>query len=311
MSTPFIAVDWGTTHLRAYRIGADLGRLSSIDQIEQRRGPGVTAVASNAFATTLRATIDDWLDADQPLPVLLSGMVTSTLGWHEVPYVDCPADIDALVATSHTLPFDTTDVTLIGGARCTNPLALPDVLRGEELQVLGVTTADEESLVIVPGTHNKWVAVRHGRIVSFVTVMTGELYALLTRYSVLVANDAEQSDDEAAFDAGLDAVATAGIDNALALLFSTRSCQLSGELQKTSAAAYLSGLVIGTDVRLGLRLAERSNWPTINLRVVAEPTLAERYVRALRHAGVDATTVPAWRASLAGLRRFLDACNKS
>lgn len=310
MSSALIALDWGTTHLRAYRVPALTSQQVSDASIECRQGPGVTAVPQGDFGSCLDTIIGDWLSADTTMPILANGMVTSTLGWHEVEYCDCPASIESLVATSVDIPFGATTATLIGGARCTNPFGMPDVLRGEELQALGAISPDEDALVVLPGTHNKWIAVNGGRLVSFVTVLTGELYALLCKNSTLVAVGPDQDDDTDAFDAGLEAIASAGADNALALLFSTRARRLSGALAETSAAAYLSGLLIGADVRLGLQLAERARWSTATLRLVASPALADRYLRAFAHANVKVDQVSDRHASIKGFQRFAAARNK-
>ena len=159
----FIAVDWGTTNRRAYRLDP-----AGTCVAEFEDGEGVLSVVHGGFpqaVAEIRARLGD-------LPLLLAGMVGSNRGWMEAPYVPSPAGIDAL---AHSLVWAgereaiVPGVSYIGDGRA-------DVMRGEEVQLLGAVDCGEvppQALVCHPGTHNKWVAVEEGRIAAFRTVMTG------------------------------------------------------------------------------------------------------------------------------------------
>ncbi|MEO1035439.1 MAG: 2-dehydro-3-deoxygalactonokinase [Pseudomonadota bacterium] len=298
----FIAADWGTTHLRAFRVGTDSH--GDLAVAGPRTGPGIKALAGTSFAACLSDLLDDWMIGADDVPVIVSGMASSNIGWHEVPYVPCPARLDALAAARATVSLADRNADIIGGVSCRNPLGEYDVMRGEELQALGAAPASAAQLVILPGTHNKWVSIADDTITGFFTVLTGELFALLSQHSVLVAGDPDDRDDEA-FDAGLNAIHAAGPATLQSLLFSTRARQLAGELDSAQAAAYLSGLLIGGDIATGLGISERAGWSTRAVTVVAEAALAARYCRALHVFGVASNPIDSVSASIAGYRALL------
>jgi 2-dehydro-3-deoxygalactonokinase len=235
----FIAVDWGTTNRRAWRIAGG----AVAQEFEDSRG--VLSVDKAAFPAAV-AEIRERL-GDHPL--LMAGMVGSNRGWVEAPYVPCPAGLaDIAGALCWAEPERT---AIVPGLSSDNP---PDVMRGEEAQIVGAITAGlvpADALICHPGTHNKWVIVAGGRVARFRTVMTGELFSLLGKHSILsdlLGGDIEPGE---AFRAGA-ARGLAG-DALGAELFSVRASVLLGKSRKQDAADFTSGLLIGADIAFGLQ----------------------------------------------------------
>jgi 2-dehydro-3-deoxygalactonokinase len=215
----------------------------------------------------------------------MSGMVGSRQGWAEAPDVACPAGPDALVRGLHWLQPGR--LAIVPGL-CTEADGIPDVLRGEEVQVFGALQSlpDPQGAhtLVLPGTHSKWLHVQGGRITSFATHMTGEAYALLRQRSILArmlpaedgALDAAAF-DAAGFDAGLAQAATPG--GLLHHLFSIRTLALFDRADGAALASRLSGLLIGEELRA------QTLPPGAPVTVIASPALAQRYQRALQARG--------------------------
>jgi 2-dehydro-3-deoxygalactonokinase len=283
----FIAVDWGTTNRRAYLIDSG-GHCTQ--QFQDDRG--VLSVPSNGFPEAV-AEIRQKL-GDQPL--LLAGMVGSNRGWKEAPYVPCPAGIDDLVK-GLVRPSEreaiVPGVSYIGEGRA-------DVMRGEEVQLLGAAAAgliDPTALVCHPGTHNKWVLVRRGRIEHFRTVMTGELFSLLKEHSILADFLKGRVGDNDVF---RQAAGYAVEHEALpADLFAIRARVLLGQAKAEDAASYLSGLLIGTDVRIGLPVPTSAR-----IVVMGRPDLTRLYAAAIAEAKRDAVELDGEQCFLAGIQEI-------
>ncbi|MCR6685197.1 2-dehydro-3-deoxygalactonokinase [Pseudoxanthomonas sp.] len=294
-----IAVDWGTSSLRAYRVDAD-GAI-----LEQRRGSDGALASAGRFGQVLAALLEGW---DDPL-VVLGGMVGGRGGWVEVPYVDCPAGLDALAAGMLRLDDDLIDAPALRGralwcaaGMCDRQQAAADVMRGEETQVAALfdLLGPGEHRICLPGTHSKWVQVRDGRIVRIATAMTGEVYGLLRRHSILARSmpEAEPALDPAAFDAGAADPGPAGL---LHELFGVRTAALFGRFDGDALPSYLSGLLVGHELRAALP-ADAAG--TVHL--LGADTLLERYARALEAMGMQ---VRRHREDLAatGLHRLAQA----
>lgn len=283
-SEGFVAADWGTTNRRAYRIDA-LGKC--VDEFEDHKG--VLSIAEGGFP----AALDEIRQRLGDLPLLLAGMIGSNRGWKEAPYVHCPAGLDDLASAlvwvgdrEAIVP----GISYLGNRR-------PDVMRGEEVQLLGAVASgsiDPTGLVCHPGTHNKWVTLRDGKISEFRTVITGELFNLLKEYSILsefLGGKVEANDvfREAARHAIMTETLTAD-------LFTVRASILLGETRKEDAASYTSGLLIGSDVRVGLGL------PTgAQISVIGRPELTRLYAAALGEAGRKATEHDGEQSFLTGI----------
>jgi 2-dehydro-3-deoxygalactonokinase len=286
-SDGFIGVDWGTTNRRAYRIDKS-GKCAG----ELEDDKGVLAVSTGAFPAAV-AEIRDRLG---DLPLLLAGMVGSNRGWEEAPYVPVPAGIDDLAAA---LVWPGEREAIVPGV-CYLKNERADVMRGEEVQLLGAVAAelvDPDGLVCHPGTHNKWATLRGGRINAFRTVMTGELFSLLKDHSIL--SDLLQGKVEVN-EVFKDAARFAILNEALpAELFSVRARVLLGQAKKDDAASYASGLLIGTDVRIGLSL------PTgASVTVIGRPELTRLYAAAIAEAGREAVELDGERCFLAGITQI-------
>jgi 2-dehydro-3-deoxygalactonokinase len=232
-------------------------------------------------------------------------MIGSNLGLAAAPYLDCPVDAEGLRRGLFRVQIAGPPVWIVPGLRCTRPDGGPDVMRGEETQVLGWATADParsrgEYLICHPGTHAKWVRLVDGRIERFVTFMTGELFDLLRKQSVLRVRDAEE--DPSAFDRGVEA---AGDGGALASrLFTARARVVGGDMPSSQAESYLSGLLIGAEVASAPTLLGAKRGTPV--AVVGDPRLAARYLRVLRAKDYDAAAFDGDTAALSGLRMLSD-----
>ena len=264
-----IAIDWGTTSFRAYRLDAR-GAI-----LETRCAPkGILSVPAGGFAAVLDEQIRGWNER----PVVMSGMVGSRQGWTEAPYVPCPAGFDEIAAAMREVREG---IWLVPGVSCRDESGVPDVMRGEETQVLG---AERDGLLCLPGTHSKWVEVRAGRIERFSTAMTGEVYAVLKSHSILGRMMEEGNTNADAFRRGVERSGEPG--GLLHHLFGVRTKGLMAELDAAAASSYLSGLLIGHEIRA---VGQRS------FMVLGEPRLAELYSAAAAALGcaterLDATS---------------------
>ena len=280
----FIAVDWGTTNRRAYLVDASGKRVKEFEDHK-----GVLSVQSAGFPDAIaeiRAHLGD-------KPLLLAGMIGSNRGWKEAPYVPCPAGLDELAAKlvwAGEREAIVPGVSYVGDGRA-------DVMRGEEVQLLGAVAAglvDPMGLVCHPGTHNKWATLRHGKIDQFQTVMTGELYNLLKEHSILsdlLEGEVEPNDV-------FKQAARHAIDHEAlpADLFGVRAGVLLGQAKKEDAASYASGLLIGADVRIGLSI------PTgAQIAVIGRPDLTHLYAAAIATTGRDVVEHDGETCFLAGI----------
>jgi 2-dehydro-3-deoxygalactonokinase len=283
----FIAVDWGTTNRRAYLIDASGCR---VDEFEDAKG--VLSIPAGGFPAAVKEIRERLGDK----PLLLAGMIGSNRGWKEAPYVPCAASIDDLVARlvwAGEREAIAPGVSYIGDGRA-------DVMRGEEVQLFGALAAglvDPEALVCHPGTHNKWVTLRGGRIHDFRTVMTGELFNLLKEHSILadlLSGEVEPNDSFRA------AARHAIFHEALpADLFTVRARVLLGQAKKEDAASWTSGLLIGSDVRIGLTIPAGAE-----IVVMGRPELTRLYAAAVGEAGRSAVELDGERCFLAGMNEI-------
>lgn len=282
----YIAVDWGTTNRRAYAVDT-AGRCED----EMADDFGLLAVPQGGFpeaAAEIRTRFGG-------RPMLLAGMVGSNRGWVEAPYVPAPASPAELAAAIHWI--EPGEVGIVPGVSQAGK-AGADVMRGEEVQVLGAVAAGlvpADALICHPGTHAKWIRVEGGAIASFRTMMTGELFSLLQRHSILAD---QLRGDVAADDPDFAGGVAAGLAGQplLSSLFGIRARHLLGE-SHGDAAACASGLLIGSDVRIGLGLHEGEP-----MALVGRPDLCALYGAALGQAGHEPARVDGADAFLAGMK---------
>ncbi len=294
-----IALDWGTSSLRAYRLDGAGRTLDArhlpwgIMRLPQPLQDGAATPALSGFELAFEQACGDWLRAEPALPVIACGMVGSAQGWQEAAYLDVPVDLDRIgtLLTVVERP-GATPVRIVPGLIQRH--GLPNVMRGEETQVFGVlrdarAIPDAGLLIGLPGTHSKWVGARNGQVTHFDTFMTGEVYAALRGHTILgrTMSDAA-APDMAAFERGLKvAGAPEGRAGVLSTIFSTRALGLTGELAPASQADYLSGLLIGHEIAaLAAMLRAQGQAPRIVL--CGEPALCERYTLAMTHYGLGA-----------------------
>ena len=289
----FVAVDWGTTSFRGWLMAADGSVLA------ETRGPeGMLHCATAGFAPVLANHLAR-LGPAQGLPVLICGMAGAKQGWIEAPYLQTPTRLDALHDGAQRV--DTAgDVRILPGVAQADATR-PDVMRGEETQLLGVTEPDFTGLVCIPGTHSKWIRIKAGSVVSFTTYMTGEMFSIIAQHSILkhaVVHDAHAPAANEAFHDGLRRAldAPAGLT---ASLFSLRAAQLLGFQQQAYGAARLSGLLIGSEIAdAGSRFGKQHP-----LRLIGAGSLKDLYAAALADAGFAVTIVDAEHASQRGLTK--------
>jgi 2-dehydro-3-deoxygalactonokinase len=291
VTTPaLIALDWGTTSLRAYLLAADGAVL------EERAEPwGILRVPDGDFAAALGHVTREWRARWPALPAIASGMIGSAQGWVQAPYCRCPAGVDDLAAALVSAGGGV--LRVVPGVTRAEGSDPPDVMRGEETQIVGALALHpalaERSLVILPGTHAKWVAVAGGRVRDFATYMTGELFAVLRDHSLLgrPARDAGAAPDPAEAEDAFARGVLAARDSAhgvAPLLFSARALVLAGRLAPAASLEYLSGLLVGDELRCGLAspLATPSGAGAPLPTLVGDPALCRRYAAALAVLGV-------------------------
>lgn len=291
----YVAVDWGTSSFRLWLIDA-AGHVLG----ERRSDEGMTAAARSGFASVLQSHLDA-LGAAAHLPVVICGMAGARQGWVEAGYIDTPAHLSDILDRAVVVSGQSRDIRILPGIAQRDPGA-PDVMRGEETQLLGALGLDAAGAadVCMPGTHSKWVRLRDGTVEGFATFMTGELFSAVARDTILahaVAN-AEDAIDQDAFAA---AVQQAFAAPALAanLLFRVRSRQLLFGGTGQAARETISGTLIGLELAAGL--AGRAQNGAVTL--IASGRLLRLYQLALQALSIPFHTVDAEEAVRSGLAR--------
>ncbi len=295
----FVAVDWGTTNLRAFLVDSN-GQI-----LEQKKSDrGMLRLQKSEFEEVLKNLLGSWLRAD--LPVYMAGMVGSKGGWQEVAYQTCPVSLPSLAEHLHWLTTSLPcPVAIVPGLQGLGVHGYHDVIRGEETQLLGAldwlqsqNRRDENPLCCMPGTHCKWVQIESSEIRHFSTTFSGEIFARLNDGSSLVkglpVSDALNKD---AFNKGLQVSQQKG--GFLHHLFSVRSRFVCGELTEDEGRDYLSGIVIGTDVQNILEALQPSQTSVL---LIGSNNLSERYALALAYHGLKSEFLDAGEASIRGLK---------
>lgn len=277
-----IAVDWGSSSLRAWRLDDD-GAI-----LEQRRAGLGVMNCDGRYTEVLADQIDGWDDER----ILLCGMIGSRGGWQEVPYVECPGGAREIAGgivliESGTAAFAGRDLRIVPGMIDRNSAPTADVMRGEEAQIVGLLDqlGDGAHAICLPGTHSKWVQVHDRAIASIRTAMTGETYALFRKHSVLakLMPADEPPFDAAAFDDGLRRSGDAG--GLLHHLFGVRTSGLLGQLSEAQAPSYLSGLLIGHEIRAQSPRPQR-------VHLIGNDRLLTVYAHALEAFNIEARRHP-------------------
>jgi 2-dehydro-3-deoxygalactonokinase len=268
-----IAIDWGTSSLRAYRVAADGAVL------DRRSAPlGIMQVEGDRFAQALESQIADWLAAGEA-PLVMCGMIGSRQGWKEAPYVACPAGLEDIAQRLVEVTWGARRrAWLAPGLSSRDADGVPDAMRGEETQILGVLDElPHAAWICLPGTHSKWVEIRGGKIARFRTHMTGEVFAVMKAHSILGRMVPDAALDAHWFDAGVQRARAAG--GLLHHLFGVRARGLFGELPDAGASSYLSGILIGHEL---LSIPDSAQG---GVYLLGSPELEQLYRRALEQLG--------------------------
>ncbi|WP_112312999.1 2-dehydro-3-deoxygalactonokinase [Pseudogemmobacter bohemicus] len=290
----FVAVDWGTSSFRLWVMAADGAVLG------ESRGPeGMAHCVTAGFAPVLAAHLAA-ASAPSDWPVLICGMAGARRAWAEAPYADLPAPVSVLAAQALRLPPEQAgmrDIRILPGLAARDP-ARPDVMRGEETQLLGLALMGHQGLVCMPGTHCKWARLEAGAVTDFRSFLTGELYELLSKHSILrlgLPESGNPSPDDPAFVQAVDqALADPGL--LTEALFPVRASGLLGYATPEAARARLSGLVIGTEIG---RMAPQVGADGMTL--LGQQGLGALYLAALQQAGLTPRLADAETATRAGL----------
>ena len=289
----FIAGDWGTSRLRLFLCDARGHVLA--------RGEGEGASAPDCGGR-FAAAVAAWDKAHGVLPAVLGGMVGSTIGWKEVPYLKCPARPGAIAGAALRFESGARAIAILPGLSCVGKTGAPDVMRGEETQILGALRLRPElskgrHVLCMPGTHVKWVVVENGAVVQFQTALSGELFELVRRHSVLARDSGDVDANSPAFAQGLEFARTNEAADLLHLLFSTRSRVVTGQMPKADAASYLSGLVLGKDIGSARALLDLKG----QVQLICTPGLAALYAKVLQAYDLTSAVIDGDEAALAGL----------
>ena len=289
----YVAVDWGTSSFRLWLVDR-AGQVLA----ERRSDEGMLAAAKTGFPAVLQSHLAA-VEAPDHLPVLICGMAGAKTGWVEAGYVDTPAPLAAILKQAVRVPAQARDIRILPGI-AQRDVSAPDVMRGEETQLLGALgfEAAGEALVCMPGTHSKWVRVKGGIVEGFSTFMTGELFSVVSRETILslAVAGADEAEDVASFKAAVKA-AHAAPPFAANLLFTARSRQLLFGGTPAAARETLSGTLIGVELAAGLSGAV----PEAGVTLIASGRLAMLYRHAFDALSVTVHPVDADEAVRRGL----------
>lgn len=274
-----IGIDWGTSSLRGYLIdsrGTVLDTLYAPD--------GIMQIPGKEFEVALLRLLEPWHKFHE-LPVIASGMITSRNGWMETPYLTVPSNASHLAGSLETQRTSSgMDVHFVTGLTIEHDGA-PDVMRGEETQIVGVVEMGlTEGVVVMPGTHSKWVTLKNGYIEDFATFMSGEIFAALSDHTILGALMKESEFQLSGFHQGVAAGYKAGTQ-ILHTLFHVRTLPLFDLIAEDEVSDYLSGVLIGAEIRGATDRGVGTNQVT----VVGQDSLVERYIRAFEYLQIKVT----------------------
>jgi len=285
-TTALIALDWGTTVARAYCVD------SHGNVLDARSAPlGAAQLSKKTFPAALARLLGEWVD--HPAPRLACGMVGSRDGWREAPYLWCPVSLNMLATGLVEVPGER--LKIAPGVATRDAAGIPDVMRGEETQIAGAIHGENErALAVTPGTHSKWIRVERGRIIDFLSFMTGELYAVMIAHSVLgrFARDPLPASETPgpAFLRGVDR----GLERGFLShdMFGARTLVLHGEITSEEAPDWLSGLLIGREIRNARTWAQRHGDDAAKVRLIGTDALVTRYAAACARADIGVDHAP-------------------
>ena len=272
-----IGLDWGTTSLRAHLIGNDGVVLDSLSSAE-----GIMSSEGKDFKNTFERVLKPWLNENPALPVVASGMITSRNGWVETPYLPLPAGSSEFASALTRFNVDDTQkIYFVPGASYENKFGSPDIMRGEETQIIGCISQKESKseIFLLPGTHSKWAKSTSGEIINFMSFMTGEVYALLKQHSILGTLMTPR--DEPLSDGFINGVESRFRSDTSLLhqIFSARTLALFEQLPSNEISDFLSGLLIGEEVKSAKQNFDIDGSQTV--QIIGRGDLTQRYATAL------------------------------
>jgi len=295
-SAAFVAVDWGTSHLRVWLLAADGSILA-----ERRSDQGMAATPREHFESVLDAHLDA-LAVPADIPVIMCGMVGSRQGWVEAGYLPVPVSLDRIPDNAARVDGVARDIRILPGLSKTD-LAAPDVMRSEETQLFGLirlspVADDMQRIVCMPGTHSKWVHMEGTSVIDFASFITGDMYAVMAAHSVLHHSLSVDPVDpkSPAFKTAVEASLNSPADF-LARLFSIRAAGLLHNLSPADARASLSGCLIGQEIAGAL---PRFSMPD-KIDLVAGNMPGTLYAEALAIAGIQCRSHDGDALVIAGL----------
>jgi len=296
----WIAADWGTTHMRAWAIGEEDNVLAFRESNE-----GMKDLQQNEFEPVLLRLIESWLDDTKVTAVMACGMVGAKQGWVETPYLKTPCvpiDINQLTTTNtHDKRIK---VHLVPGVMQNHPA---DIMRGEETQIAGFIykNRDFDGVVCLPGTHAKWVNIKAGKISSFKTFMTGELFGVISNHTLIRHSTSIKGWNQESFEKGIHE----GFNNPGLIasnLFSLRAESIVNNLDRDQARSTLSGLLLGLELN-----GAQSFWKDSNVTLIGSELLSNNYHQGLKILGGQSQLFSLETATLSGLSSAYRELNSS
>ncbi|WP_082985562.1 2-dehydro-3-deoxygalactonokinase [Gallibacterium genomosp. 1] len=289
-----IAIDWGTTNFRAYYLS-----MNKDNKMLENNNKGVKFIEGDKFEDVILDLFKQHFflyDLNNRF-VGMSGMIGSKNGWIEVPYLYGSVNLEDIKKSLYSFTLSNgIPAFIVPGIAMINKYGIFDVMRGEETQLLGLykMTKGDDLSVILPGTHSKHASIQFGKLVDFCTLMTGELFSLLDQYSILTKGMPSFYNDESAFLKGVEIGNEIPLSNAL---FSTRTLFLNQQISSNQVRSYLSGIIIGNEIRLLPK--------DLNHYVVGSENIVKRYTNALKYLGYRHQVVDGEHCFLAGIESMV------
>ncbi|GAB2665019.1 2-dehydro-3-deoxygalactonokinase [Vibrio panuliri] len=291
----WLVIDWGTTNFRAFALTEDGSLVAKIE-----RNLGLLQVENGQFAATLQMILQQWLNDYKHLPIYMAGMVGSAQGWINVPYVDAPVSLSQLAhGTYHLMLPWGAPAYIVPGVRYQIEPNRYDVMRGEEVQLFGLQTklSRQEFCAALPGTHSKHATMRNGYLERFQTFMTGELFSVLSKHSILGKALPQQIPSPEAFVKGLE---ESGGSDFTSTLFSARTHRLFSHVEPVHIYDYLSGLLIGQELKQSHEQ---------HLYLVGGEALCRRYVEACEYLSASSEQIDGDEVFLIGMLEIKKVMN--
>ena len=298
----FVAIDWGSSRFRAYLV--DITG-NTLDQAESDQG--IFRCEKGAYENTLWHACKHWLQHKRKIPILMAGMTGSRDGWFETQYLPCPVSIHSLCDNIVQIPdLHSHPVYIVPGISVTSSSGLPDVIRGEETQIFGALDPSLRNnlLVCVPGTHSKWIRVKNNQITRFSTFMTGEVFSVIQQCGSISSLLDECDFNKDTFLAGVDVSQNKG--GLLHHIFSIRARVVSGQNGMNPDKNYLSGMLIGAEIKSALEL-----YPDVtDMRIIGAGALIHDYSLAFSALGISVISTTSDKAFVKGLWKLASSSEK-